>query len=158
MAICKKLNKTIFIGVTDFEAAFDFLCLDWVAQVLRKKGLSEEALDRFRNIYSEGITIPVINNIPGNAIMNRRLSLRQGDRPSGVWFCYGIDPLLVYLERRLQGILIHFLPVHGPVVLGQAGPLPPLETRYKVQGYLDDCKPAITSMFEFNILETGGNI
>ena len=119
-----------------------------------KKGLAEEALVRFSSIYREGITIPVINNVPGKAIINKRLSLRQGDRPSGVWFCYGIDPLLVYLEKRLLGILIHSLPVHGPVLQGQAVPLPPLETRYKVQGYLDDCKPAITSMAEFPLVDT----
>ena len=139
------------IADNDFEAAFDFLCLEWVKQVLRKKGIAEAALDRFSNLYKDGITIPVINNVPGKPILNDRLSLRQGDRPSGVWFCYGIDPLLVYLERRLQGILIHSLPVHGPALHGQA--LLPLETRYKVQGYLDDCKPAITSMAEFQLVD-----
>ena len=75
-----------------------------------------------------------------------------GDRPSSVWFCFGIDPLLVYLEKRLQGILIHSLPVHGPALQGQA--LPPIETRYKVQGYLDDCKPAITSMAEYQLVDS----
>ena len=95
----------------DFEAAFDFLCLDWVRKVLEKKGLAAEALQRFMNLYSDGITIPIINNIPGRRISNRRLSLRQGDRPSGIWFCYGIDPLLVYLEKRLTGIIVHSLPV-----------------------------------------------
>ena len=137
----------------DFEAAFDYLCLDWVKMVLQKKGLSEGALARFTNLYKDGITVPVINNIVGKSIPNNRLSLRQGDRPSGVWFCYGIDPLLVYLEKRLQGILIHSLPVHGPVLPDLPGPLPPLETRYKVQGYLDDCKPAITTMSEFLLID-----
>ena len=146
------------IADNDFEAAFDFLCLHWVKLVLEKKGLASEALDRFSNIYSDGITVPVINNIPGKAINNKRLSLRQGDRPSGVWFCYGIDPLLTYLEKRLQGILIYSLPVHGPVLHGQGGLLPPLETRYKVEGYLDDCKPAITSMAEFQLVDTACNL
>ena len=137
----------------DFEAAFDFLCLDWVRKVLEKKGLAAEALQRFMNLYSDGITIPIINNIPGRRISNRRLSLRQGDRPSGIWFCYGIDPLLVYLEKRLTGIIVHSLPVAGPAGQGQHGPLPPLEQRYKVQGYLDDCKPAITTMAEFYLVD-----
>ena len=35
----------------DFEAAFDYLCLDWVKLVLEKKGLAKEVLDRFLNIY-----------------------------------------------------------------------------------------------------------
>ena len=64
-----------------------------------------------------------------------------------------IDPLLAYLERRLEGILIHTLPVSGPVPHGQHGHLPAMELRYKVQGYLDDCKPAITSMAEFALLD-----
>ena len=109
------------------------MCLDWVRMVLQKKGLSEEALSRFTNLYKEGITVPVINNIIGRSLVNYRLSLRQGDRPSGIWFCYGIDPLLVYLERRLQGILIHSLPVFGPSPQNHPSPLPPVETRYKVQ-------------------------
>ena len=37
---------------------------DWVKLVLRKKGLSETALARFSKLYSEGIPIPVVNNIP----------------------------------------------------------------------------------------------
>ena len=138
----------------DFEAAFDYLCLEWVKLVLRKKGLAEEALARFSNLYDAGITIPIINNVPGESLNNIRLSLRQGDRPSGNWFGYGIDPLLVYLERRLQGILIYSLPVQGPALLGHGHTLPHLETRYKVIGYLDDCKPAITSMAEFQLVDT----
>ena len=39
----------------------------------------------------------------------------------------------MYLERRLQGILIHSLPAHGTELNYQAGPLSPLETRYGVQ-------------------------
>ena len=146
------------IADNDFEAAFDFLCLDWVRKVLQKKGLAEPALDRFTNLYKNGITIPVINNILGMKVENKRLSLRQGDRPSGIWFCYGIDPLLVYLEKRLEGILIHSLPVLGPVQPDQASPLPPLDTRYKVQGYLDDCKPAITSMSDFHLVDYACNM
>ena len=68
----------------DFEAAFDFLCLDWVKNVLEKKGLAPAALARFSNLYKDGITIPVINNILGSKVANKRLSLRQGDRPSGL--------------------------------------------------------------------------
>ena len=69
----------------------------------------------------------------------------------GVWFCFGIDPLLVYLEKRLQGILVHSLPVEGPALPGEA--LQPIETRYRVQGYLDDWKPAITTMGEFQLVD-----
>ena len=48
---------------------------------------------------------------------------------------------------------MHSLPVTGPVLDGQPGLLPPMEQRYKVQGYLDDCKPAITTMSEFFLVD-----
>ena len=99
-----------------------------------------------------------MNNVIGRPIKNLRLSLRQGDRPSGVWFCFGIDPLIAYLQNNLKGILVHSTPVAGPSEYGQLSPLPPLETRYKVVGYLDDCKPAVTSLEEFIILDKACNL
>ena len=141
------------IADNDFEAAFDYLSLEWVKMVLERKGLTDQVISRFVNIYSDGITIPMINNTLGPRLNNIRLSLRQGDRPSGIWFCYGIDPLLNYLENRLTGIVIHSLPVSGPAQQGMPGILQPRELRYKVQGYLDDCKPAITTMAEFSLVD-----
>ena len=89
----------------------------------------------------------------GDRVRNVRMSLRQGDRPSGTWFCYGIDPLLAFLDKRLLGIPSYTLPVLGPTDENVIMPLPPFETRYKVFGYLDDVKPAITCMAEFNLVD-----
>ena len=83
---------------------------------------------------------------------NIRLTLRQGDVPSMELFCFGIDPLLHRLERLLQGILIAAAPVHGPTLQGMP-PLPKLEQRYKLIGYADDNKPAITTMEEFRTVD-----
>ena len=146
-------KKGCAIADNDFEAAFDYLSLDWVRLVLERKGLGGQVISRFLNLYREGFTIPMVNNTLGPRLSNIRLSLRQGDRPSGIWFCYGIDPLLTYLEDRLAGIVIHSLPVSGPAQLGQPAILQPKELRYKVQGYLDDCKPAITTMSEFSLVD-----
>ena len=90
-------------------------------------------------------------NIHGAAVENVRLTLRQGDVPSMELFCFGIDPLIHRLERVLQGILITAAPVHGPTLHG--GALPKFEQRYKLIGYADDNKPAITSMEEFGIVD-----
>ena len=141
-------------GILDMDliAAFDWLCLDWVYKVLHKKGMPRQVLGRLQNLYRENIAIVVVNNMHGAAVRNDRLSLKQGDLPSMILFSYGIDPLLDYLEKRLQGILISSLPSHGPVQLG-AAPIPPLEERYKLIGYADDVKPAITSMQEFSIVD-----
>ena len=137
---------------TDLVAAFDFLCLDWVYMVLEKKGLDRKVILRLQNLYRDNITVVVVNNVLGKAVRNIRLSLRQGDLPSMHFFGFGIDPLLSYLEKRLNGILVTSLPLLGPVPLG-APPLPHLEERYKVIGYADDVKPAITTMAEFSIVD-----
>ena len=128
------------LGMLDV-AAFDFLCMDWVYKVLEKKGLDSKVIKRLKNLYSDSLTIVMVNNVPGKTFTNVRQSLRQGDLPSMHFFSFGIDPLLVYLEKRIQGILIRSLPVLGPFQSDQLSPLQPFETMYKVQGYLDDCKP-----------------
>ena len=137
---------------TDLVAAFDYMCMEWVYKVLDKKGLDKRVIDRFRNLYSDSKTIVMVNNIPGKMIENTRQSLRQGDLPSMHFFSFGIDPLLVYLEKRLEGILIASLPVQGPVQQGQDD-LGPMEERYRALGYADDVKPAICSMQEFLLVD-----
>ena len=69
------------------------------------------------------------------------------------WFSVGIDPLIVYLDKRLKGILVSTLPVFGPVLENEPSPLPPIEERFKVMGYCDDTKSAITSTDEFIIAD-----
>ena len=67
---------------TDLIAAFDFMCLDWAFMVLEKKGLDMMAINRLKNLYKDNISVIVVNNIPGKAVKNIRMSLRQGDLPS----------------------------------------------------------------------------
>ena len=120
--------------------------------VLVKKGACQDLITRLRNLYTDNYSLVVVNNIAGAAVKNVRLTLRQGDVPSMELFSFGIDPLLCLLERVLTGILITSTPVHGPTNLHDP-PLQPVELRYKVIGYADDSKPAITSMEEFNIVD-----
>ena len=120
--------------------------MDWVFEVLKKKGLHHEAIERLKMYYSDSITIHIVNNIPGMKITNTRLTLRQGDCLSSTWFGYGIYPPLVYLENRLKGILIHSKPVFGPTKKKEPKKLQALEQRYSVVGYCDDLKPAICNL------------
>ena len=76
----------------DFIAAFDLTVFNWVLMVLRAKGLCEEVIMRLENIYSDTITIPVINNIPGSPLSNVRGSLRQGCPGSNGLVCSGHRP------------------------------------------------------------------
>ena len=138
---------------TDLIAAFDWMVMSWVLKVLEKKGMCAEAIARAYNLYSENMSIVVVNNVLGRVIHNIRLSIRQGDKSSMEWFSYGIDPVITYLDRRLTGILIQSLPIQGPLPPPPCPPLPPQELRYKVIAYCDDVKPAITSMQEFVLVD-----
>ena len=137
---------------TDLIAAFDYLCLEWAYMVLEYKGIHRDVINRLRNLYSDNISVVVVNNVEGKAVKNIRLSLRQGDLPSMHIFAFGIDPLLTYLDKRLQGILIASTPVQGPVQINYP-PLPPQEERYKLISYADDVKPAVTNMDEFTLID-----
>ena len=61
----------------DFVAAFDLQVFSWVFSVLRAKGVSESVINRISNIYENCITIPRVNNIPGQPLKNISGSLRQ---------------------------------------------------------------------------------
>ena len=81
----------------DFLAGFDWLVMEWVYMVLGRKGLCQVVIDRIST------TTVVVNNLLGESFLNIRGSLRQGDVPSMYWFGVGIDPLLIYLDRKLSG-------------------------------------------------------
>ena len=141
------------IADMDFIAAFDWLVLSWVWLVLGKLGVDPSVINRVKTMYEDSITITVVNNQLGRVFQDQRGSLRQGGCASMEWFSFGIDPLLRYLERRLQGILISSIPVHGPSFQGEKHPLPPLEERFKLMAYCDDVKPAISTMAEFSLVD-----
>ena len=153
----QKVSKTkVGCGLLDldFMAGFDWLDMAWVYLVLSKKGVSDKVIQRIKNLYNDSVSVVMVNNIQGRVFPNIRGSLRQGDKPSMFWFSVGIDPLLNYLEKRLQGILISSIPVHGPTLPNQNSPvLDPMKEEYKVQAYADDVKPAITTMEEFDIVD-----
>ena len=90
-----------------------------------------------------------MNNIHGKCFLNIRWSIRQGDRPSSILFCYGLDPHLDWLENRLTGILIYENQLSKPVQYPEL---------YKLIAYVDDVKPSITSMYEFILVDQGSSL
>ena len=153
--VASQKNLRCGIGDQDYIAAFDYLVLPWVWKVLKKKGVNDITIKRLENLYENGLTIPVINGMPRKAIKDVRKSLRQGGLGSIDWFSFGIDPLLIFLELNLTGILICSMPVMGPADKDESYPLPHHQERFKVIGYVDDIKPAICSLEEFNIADKG---
>ena len=132
----------IKIQDNDYMAAFDFMVLTWVFQVMEAKGVDKEFINTLKNLYDNHLTVVVINNIQGKCFKNNRLSKRQGDRPSTLLFCFGLDPHLDWLERRLTGI---------PIYRNLFSSSPP--EIYKLIAYVDDVKPSITGMQEFSIVD-----
>ena len=130
------------------------MVLLWVLKVLKAKGMCNRAISHIKNLYSDNMTIVVVNNILGRKIHNNRWSIRQGDRPSSLLFCHGIDPHLTWLDSRLKGIPIYSCPISGPVLSHEQFPLYTSET-YRVIGYIDDVKPAVTSLAEFSLIDEG---
>ena len=142
-------KKGCGIADTDFVAAFDWLVLSWVWKVLLRLGVDPQVVRRVQGLYQDSITIVVVNNSHGRILHDKRSSLRQGGCASMDWFCFGIDPLIRYLEKRLQGILIYSTPLQGPLLQGEKMPMAPLEERFIVMAYCDDIKPSVSSMSEF---------
>ena len=139
----------------DFVAAFCNTVFKWVFQVLEAKGCRDNTIARIRNIYQESLVITVINGIAGHAIHNIRETLKQGCPGSMGFFSVAIDPLLLYLHRRLQGITICSL----PGILQTDGTIsPPREEKYIVYGLADDVKPAVTTIEEFGVVDYAANL
>ena len=72
-------------------------------------------------------------------------------------FCYGVDGLAVYLDRRLRGIKIYQTPTLGPTLPGRP-PLPPVEETFRLLVYIDNVSPAITTMFEFILIDNASRL
>ena len=159
----------------DFEAGFDYLDMAWTYLVLLQKNCSPLVVNRLKRIYDSNFSIVVVNSVLGKKVQNKRGSLKQGEIPSMYYFPVGLDPVLYYLERRLQSILVYKQSVAGPVHglgRGRGPPVPapdlataapdqtpgrqeqpaPAEEVYKLCAYADDLKCSISCMNEFSIV------
>ena len=157
ISAASKMQSGCGIADTDFMQAFDWMCLRWIWAVLEAKGMDNSVISRYINLYKDNISICVMNNTLGSIFPNIRLSLRQGDCPSLTFFAYGIDPLILFLEKRLRGIPIYSLPVLGPVS-EMAPALEPVVEKYTVIGYADDLKPSITCLEEFKLVDEASSL
>ena len=147
-------QKGLGLIETDFMIAYDLLAVSWTWRVLQRKGCSPDFISTLRSIYetTPNYVINIINNEQQEKILNKRKNIKQGDRTSTTLFCFSVDPLLVHLDKRLQGYVYHKLPTQGPKH-PSLGPPSPVEARLKVFGFVDDVKGVISSMAEFKVLD-----
>ena len=119
--------------------------------------MHEKVLNIISGLYKNNLTITVVNNIKGKSFRNNRGSLRQGDLPSMTWFSYKIEPLFLYLDRRLAGIPICSLTTLGPAEEDGTKPEPLVE-KYRIIGYADDVKQSVTTMSEFLLVDKAASL
>ena len=118
-AICvasTRNNEGSGILDTDLKNAFDNMFIPWCLMVLKRKGLPDVTIKRFFNLYTNNFSRVVVNGISGRNIENKHLLIRQGDKNAMELFSYGIDPIIDYLEKRLEGITIYSMPRIGPAL------------------------------------------
>ena len=95
-AISAAMKSKLGCGIADmdFIAAFDWLVLSWVWKVLDKLKVNSSVINRLQNLYTNSLSIVVVNNKLGQTFPDKRGSLRQGGLASMEWFAFGIDPLI----------------------------------------------------------------
>ena len=69
-----------------FVAAFDYQVFSWVFDVLLANRVSETVISCIKNIDDDSLTIPVVNNVLGKPLENRRGNLGQVCPGSMGWF------------------------------------------------------------------------
>ena len=65
-------NEGMGILDNDYKAAFDYMVLTWVLKVLKAKGLDMEVINMILNLYSNNLTVVVVNNVQGSCFPNTR--------------------------------------------------------------------------------------
>jgi hypothetical protein len=91
-------------------------------------------VNRLLNLYSNHLTVVVVNGVQGRCLPNTGWSIRQGNLN------------LNWLERRLKGIPIYTKNLFTASSSTEC---------YKVIAYVYDVKPTITSTEEFSLVDSG---
>ena len=91
----------------DFSDAFDKISHTFLFKILQEYGISETFCQRLRNIYAGATSTLVMNGRKSKPIKIMR-GVRQGCPPSMLLFAACINPLLITLDKRLQGIKVTY--------------------------------------------------
>ena len=103
-AIAAAGNDKVRCGIldTDLVAAFCNMFSTWCFKVMSRKGLDNAIIEIFKNLYSDNMSIIVVNSIQGRCIKNTRHFIRQGVKFAMELFSYGMDPILGYLKKKIK--------------------------------------------------------
>ena len=91
--LAKHLKKTIFIGLLDFEKAYDFTNRAILIEDLLEKGIGKKFAEAIYSMYSNTSYTPKISkNLVGNPIITE-FGVTQGRRSSGNLYAFSISDM-----------------------------------------------------------------
>jgi hypothetical protein len=103
IAYAEVTNASIYLLSIDFSDALDKISHTYLFSIIMEYGISANFCQRLRNIYADAISTLTMNGHKSkpNKI---RSGVRQGCPLSMLLFAVCINPLLINLHRRLQGV------------------------------------------------------
>ena len=100
LAMAKSLQKSLFIGLLDFEKAFDYMNRPTLMKDLMKKGIGDMCLKSLNNMYNEVNYSPKISNkMVGEAITTDH-GVTQGRNSSCNIFSFYISDMCEPLKKQ----------------------------------------------------------
>ena len=151
----KPTDRGCAVVETDFVGAYEKMSVSWVWKVLQKKKCDEGFVSVLRAIYeqTDSFIIPMVNNEPQKRLTNKRKNIRTGDSIATCLFNYGVDPLLILLNKKLKGIEYFRCVTQGPAhpLFGKPRPV---SEKVKVIGFVDDVKGFLSSREDFTTLDS----
>ena len=105
IAYAETTNSSLCLLSIDFSDAFDKISHTFLFNILREYGISETFCQRLRNIYVDATLTLVLNGHKSKSI-KIEIGVRQGCPLSMMPFAARINPLLITLDKRLQGVKV----------------------------------------------------
>jgi len=102
IAYAETTNSSLCLLSIDFSDAFDKISHTFLFKILQEYGISETFCQRLRNIYADATSTLVLNGHKSKPIKIQS-GVRQGCPLSMMLFAACINPLLITLDKRLQG-------------------------------------------------------
>jgi hypothetical protein len=106
IAYAETEQRPLCVVSLDFKEAFDRISHTYILSVLRSYGFSERFIASIRMMYEDTMSALQVNGHL-SAPIPIQCGVRQGCPLSMILFALCLDPLLRYLDGRLQGLRVH---------------------------------------------------
>lgn len=123
-------DQEAYVLSTDIFKAYDRANLDYIKEVMRRMGFTEQTIKLINTIHNNCKTTILV----GNGVEINITGLRQGDPASGPLYILKIEPLNRALNKEITGV--------------QVGP-----TTQKIGAFMDDINATSTDLDDINKID-----